>query len=104
PRHPQQLAGFLTRQPTTFVLPKASSKRVTKTSHNIAVRRICCPPEQAANMADNSRATKGGQMTRYRQLAPHGLASAPLNLYLGCKGDLSWLRRSGWSLIYPRIW
>src|SRR5262249_37762715 len=23
------------------------------------------PPEQAANLADNSRATKGGQMTRY---------------------------------------
>src|SRR3989449_6625804 len=44
----------------------ASSKRDTKTSHSIAVRRICCPPEQAANMADNSRATKGGQLTRYR--------------------------------------
>jgi nucleotide-binding universal stress UspA family protein len=24
------------------------------------------PPEQAKNMADNSRATKGGQMIRYR--------------------------------------
>src|SRR5438874_618518 len=45
----------------------ASSKRDTKTSHSIAVRRIRCPPEQATNMADNSRATKGGQMTRYRQ-------------------------------------
>ena len=31
-----------------------------------------CLPEQAANKADNSRATKGGQMTRYghRHAAP----------------------------------
>jgi hypothetical protein len=26
------------------------------------------PPEQAKNMADNSRATKGGQMIRYRHV------------------------------------
>ena len=35
-------------------------------SHSIVVRRIPRPPEQAKNMADNSRATKGGQMIRYR--------------------------------------
>jgi len=29
----------------------ASSKRDTNTSHSIALRRIRCPPEQAANMA-----------------------------------------------------
>jgi hypothetical protein len=46
----------------------ASSKRDTNTSHSIALRRIRCPPEQAANMADNSRATKGGQLMRYRQM------------------------------------
>jgi hypothetical protein len=42
-------------------------KRVTKTSHSIAVRRLAAPPEQATNIADNSCATKGGQITRYRQ-------------------------------------
>jgi alkylresorcinol/alkylpyrone synthase len=44
----------------------ASVNRVTKTSHSIVVRRIPRPPEQAKHMADNSRATKGGQMIRYR--------------------------------------
>jgi hypothetical protein len=37
------------------------------------VRRIPRPPEQAKNMADNSRATKGGQMIRYRQAIIWGL-------------------------------
>src|SRR6516165_2027034 len=32
-------------------------------------------PEQAANRADNSRATKGRQMTRFRQGADAGVAA-----------------------------
>ena len=39
-RHTQQLPGLLARQPMLLVLLEASSKRVTNTSHSIAVRRI----------------------------------------------------------------
>jgi hypothetical protein len=36
------------------------------------------PPEQGANLADNSRATKGGQMTRHQQYAAAGDDSSDL--------------------------
>src|SRR6516164_7047000 len=67
PRHPQLASSAVNR--CRSYCSSASSKRDTNTSHSIAVRRIRCPPEQAANMADNSRATKGGQLMRYRHPA-----------------------------------
>jgi hypothetical protein len=63
PRHAKELAGFLRRQTPLPIATEWFFK--TRTSQRIRAA-AWLSPEHEANLADNSRATKGGQLTRHQ--------------------------------------
>src|SRR5436309_1716245 len=61
---------------------RAAALRARAPSRRRRPPRASPPQEQAANRADNSRATKGGQMTCFRQEADAGVAAVAVSRYV----------------------